>query len=438
MRNGFGLRLLHKFLGLPFLQLQRETLTALLERNQRDIDVCSMELTEFLVSLQLHSLFESNLILIYYFHCQFQTSTDSDYGKFLENLVNKRRQIADSNPKNTTHFSGNSLSSSSNVAQWSPEKSSPFDGQRAAKSIIIGAGQPIIVPGQRSINVTTDTSNPTGSQIKQNTMGVLAAASVVIPTKNIPTPMPTNKSDSNVTSVEEFCPDGGTLDKNFLDEVPSSTTSNQSSAHLDNNYDSDSDGNDIGNPLVAKFHDDPSDDLAALKLQHAPDPRQNNANTPKVNPLAKNKNKRRNSLSSEDAELPSILKDSSDFGNSSGSSKKDFDSWLSDSTYRRSPEGIEAPTIDKSVNSETTGIDNGERIHSDDAEDSNDKDRSERQSKTKSKKKKKDKKEKHDKSDKSEKLKKRSKKSNSAEHMLAEQFDREQSPSADNQYEALH
>lgn len=56
MRNGFGLRLLHKFLGLPFLQLQRETLTALLERNQRDIDVCTMELTEFLVRQLFYNL----------------------------------------------------------------------------------------------------------------------------------------------------------------------------------------------------------------------------------------------------------------------------------------------------------------------------------------------------------------------------------------------
>lgn len=352
--------------------------------------------------------------------------------------MNKRRQIADSNPKNTTHFTGNSFSSSSNITQWSPEKSSPFDGQRATKSIIIGAGQPIIVPGQRPISVAMDASTPTGSQIKQNTMGVLAAASVVNP-NNIPTPMPTIKGDSNVTSVEEFCPDGGTLDKNFLDEVPSSNASNPLSAHSDHNYDSDSDSNDIGNPLVAKFHDDLSDDLAALKLQHAPNLKQNNANTSKVNPLAKNRSKqRRNSLSSEDAELPSILKDSSDLANSSGSSKKDFDSWLSDSTYRRSPEGIEAPSIDKSVNSDTTFIDNGERINSDDAVDSNDKDRSERQSKTKSKKKKKDKKEKHDKSVKSEKVKKRSKRSNSAEHMLSEQFDREHSPTMDNQYEALH
>lgn len=49
MRNGFGLRLLHKFLGLPFLRLQKVTLQSLMERNERDTEVCSFELTEFLV-----------------------------------------------------------------------------------------------------------------------------------------------------------------------------------------------------------------------------------------------------------------------------------------------------------------------------------------------------------------------------------------------------
>lgn len=49
MRNGFGLRLLHKFLGLPFLRLQRDTLLALLERNQRESSACGVDLCDFLV-----------------------------------------------------------------------------------------------------------------------------------------------------------------------------------------------------------------------------------------------------------------------------------------------------------------------------------------------------------------------------------------------------
>lgn len=50
MRNGFGLRLLHKFLGLPFLQLRKQTLLAQLERNEKDNEICILEISEFLVS----------------------------------------------------------------------------------------------------------------------------------------------------------------------------------------------------------------------------------------------------------------------------------------------------------------------------------------------------------------------------------------------------
>lgn len=426
--------------------------------------------------------------------------------------MNKRRQIADSNPKNLTHFSGNSMGSSGLGVAGGPAAGgaaaaginrSPINSNpelRSTKSIIIGAGQPIIVPGQPMNPTMVNQTKPNVNAHIQSTMlskvnsDAIASVRSSLQSEHVhgaSTPATAAMSDNKVT-VEEFCPDGGALDKGFLDDLPGGST-NAAAADvrpLDDNGDSDSDSNDNGNPLVAKFHDDPFDDFA--KGHSAQTAATVNAqlahikSEPKINPLAKNKSKsspmvpdlsviltptstskRRSSNSSDDIEIPHILKTkASDSHASDGQSNEEFD-WLSDSNQRHSPDGGEdeasLPSIDKtgrnstlaaiSIENDTTKLD---RLQLND--DSGDRGGSEggdaqvAETKEKSKKKKKDKKEKKEKKEKKhgssggggsgDKEKKRSKsKKSSSEDLLSESKERpshsDRYEAEDDQYEAL-
>lgn len=282
--------------------------------------------------------------------------------------MHKRRQIADANPKNLTHFSGNSISSS-NVQQTSAASVTAPSEFRPMKSIIIGAGQPIVIPGQK--NVTNETSSRSSTPNKVN---LLAPTSKERSGQNdILDLSKLSINEQKVVSVEEFCPDGGALDKSFLDDLPAVFHNNpnprQLSIHSDP-IDSDSD-NENGNPLVAKFHEDPSDDVIIPKLND-----NQSANTqpiqtvPKVNPLAKNKIKindfanistiitaRKTSISSDDIEMPVISKTNDNYGTDIASNEE-FDSWLSDPNQRRSPEGGEDVTTIHSADRTSIGSDN--------------------------------------------------------------------------------
>lgn len=302
MRNGFGLRLLHKYLGLPFLRLQRETLLAQLERNQRDSDICVLEVNEFL------------------------KSEDADYNKFLDQLVNKRRELADS--KSNTKVVQVHPQPATTVTMVGPQVTMPE--WRPTKSIIVGGGQPIVIPGQ--VNITND------PKLRQATA---AAAMAGKPTTKVAA------IQSKIASVEDFCPDGGL--GGFLEDLDGPQSQPGHSSKAAANSDSEDEA-DRGNPLVAQFQDDHGDDdepaVVVVSAAAAPEV--------KVNPLAKPSK----SSSSRVFERPEFTdlgtksESSTDLdvgveAESEGDKETDFDSWINDTTRRRSPEGGEDPTVNQ-------------------------------------------------------------------------------------------
>lgn len=106
MLNGFGLKILHKFFNLPFLQLQKETLLKQLETNDTETEATVQELDMY---------------------CN---SDEANYSKFLENLVKKRREVADSN----ANIPPPQVKPQGNVAGNEMKRSQ-------SASIVIGAGR---------------------------------------------------------------------------------------------------------------------------------------------------------------------------------------------------------------------------------------------------------------------------------------------------------
>jgi len=234
MRNGFGLKLLHKFFNLPFLQLQRETLLKQLETNEEETRLTVQELDLF------------------------QDSDDADYNKFLDNLVNRRRAIADS--VSASNLVTN-ISSMSNYHLTSPNTNVIGEVKRSASmSGPIGGGTPIPVknleikslPRKESSTTSTLESSMKTSQIatpsmSQNTVAKLEIAkSTESANDNSERRDSPNRSQSlmskifghkkeeeidgklpniknlslnaPLTSVEDFVPDDGMLDRSFLED----------------------------------------------------------------------------------------------------------------------------------------------------------------------------------------------------------------------------
>lgn len=311
-----------------------------------------------------------------------QKSDDADYNQFLETLSNRRRQIADANPKSLapsvlSHSVSNSSLASNSSTNFTQSQSN--NEIRSTKPIIIGAGQPIVIPGQT--NITND------PKIRQQMISQVTSSIPFVskPTLTVAKPAPGimaslfgAKSDiqdavpvtqlgrmsiaeHKVISVDEFCPDGGGgLDRGFLDDDPSQTSGSSKQAIGGDDSDTDSE---TGNPMVARFHDEPSDadSFSPMHLPKSVRPILSTSTQPKVNPLAKSRPNagnilqteatttmrldyfadRKSSLSSDDIEVPTVLATNIE-------PIEKFDSWMSSdemTSRRRSPEGGEDVSV---------------------------------------------------------------------------------------------
>ncbi|KAM9464781.1 rab-like protein 6 isoform 1-T2 [Salvelinus alpinus] len=262
MKNGFGLKYLHRFFNIPFLQLQRETLLRQLETNQLDMDATLEEL------------------------CVQQETEDQNYEIFLENTETRNKGYGSPCPANGQSPSSGSQSPIVPPSGASTGSSSPGTPQQppiAAQVPSLQSPSPSPSPPPPAlpagmVSPTTEPQSPTLTQARSpdhpgpspsppaqapppQKRGLISRLFGSAPAPEVPAAMPEPEPSpvcpAKVQSVDDFVPDEG-LDKSFLeDSLPSKVKVPQPAPALD----SDSDGEDRGNPMVAGYQDelDPDD-----------------------------------------------------------------------------------------------------------------------------------------------------------------------------------
>uniref|UniRef100_A0A3P8THX1 RAB, member RAS onco family like 6 n=1 Tax=Amphiprion percula TaxID=161767 RepID=A0A3P8THX1_AMPPE len=263
MKNGFGLKYLHRFFNIPFLQLQRETLLRQLETNQLDMDATLEEL------------------------CVQQETEDQNYEIFLENLESRSKGYGSPGPANGQSPSSGSQSpivppSGASTGSSSPSTPQPpIPSQALPQSPSVSASSPppptAVVGGATSPTAEIKPSAQSPEHLQSS-----AAAGVSGPQKrsfisrwfgsspaaeapaSAPEDPPAPAAPAKVQSVDDFVPDER-LDKSFLeDSLPSRSKASQPAPAA--TVDSDSDGEGRGNPMVSGFQDelDPDDTEPSL------------------------------------------------------------------------------------------------------------------------------------------------------------------------------
>ncbi|XP_018773445.1 rab-like protein 6 isoform X2 [Serinus canaria] len=232
MKNSFGLKYLHKFFNIPFLQLQRETLLRQLETNQLDIDATLEEL-----SVQ-------------------QETEDQNYELFLEMM--EARSQGHTSPLATNGQSPSSGSQSpivppSSASTGSSSPSTPQPPLPLATGATISpdpASSFSAVPAPVAPQPPAAPAAPLATAPPPK-RGIIARLFGTSPAAE---PTPPQPAPAKVQSVEDFVPEDS-LDHSFLeDPAPQKDKGKPQAKHR---MDSESDGEAPGgNPMVAGFQDD--------------------------------------------------------------------------------------------------------------------------------------------------------------------------------------
>ncbi|CAG5135666.1 unnamed protein product, partial [Candidula unifasciata] len=328
MRNGFGLKYLHMFFNLPFLQLQRETLLKQLETNMNDM----MSTVE---ELEIH-----------------EDSEEQNYDLFLESLTQKRRAQQEKLSEKVTadatlkqDKSGNLIgkdgapvtlsSAPSPIGGSQPFKATPVSGGIFAATVPRSTSQPTLpstLPvGGAGDNSTTNhqseyiATSSRNSQSETNTpvitpsteaaktgifsrlfKGSKTQSTSVTPPKTLDLSL-AEAPQQVVKSVEDFVPEIDGLDSGFLDdakELPGTKDSGK-------NEEDDSDDEEA-NPMVAGFQDDlDSEDektTSLVTVSTSAHPDSSSEDEGLVNKVGRQPGaQRKSSNDEEDSDVPSAL-----------------------------------------------------------------------------------------------------------------------------------
>eukprot|EP00918_Siedleckia_nematoides_P055450 GHVU01120954.1.p1 GENE.GHVU01120954.1~~GHVU01120954.1.p1 ORF type:complete len:599 (+),score=102.10 GHVU01120954.1:73-1869(+) len=251
MRNGYGLKYIHKFFNLPFLQLQRETLMQQLETNTHEINTTIQE-------LDLH-----------------EESEEHDYDLFLENLTSSRRDLQDklgegalkedSGKKEVQSNGPTSLPTTPmgpppTIGLKEAPPAQPIPGLQISAPVrkqsnpsinqtsVSAPATPATTPGEPDQKQAGFFSRMFGSKNKEEKPPV-AEEICVIPEHPAP-------GVPHVKSVDDFCPDEA-LDDSFLEDAKDTLSKAVQRTQL---YSTDSDDETAVNPMVAGFQEELDDE----------------------------------------------------------------------------------------------------------------------------------------------------------------------------------